>query len=1198
MVPPVNLHDKPKAEVTTTPSGLQVCADLPRWAATLPLEADEAGEGTAAQRWQRWRQEIQAAVRGETVKAEATRRLLRCMERVLGVHDALWVRPAVRLGRAFQEAEADVACMERVAEAVEGCDVDRAWPGMRSFLSEHSPLTHPPSHDVTGHATQPAMLCSDAARALPGTAVAWNFSGWGTGRHFTPIHDDIPALVTPPLSGFVRQIQAAVPACADLAVRFADVEDAPTLLRVNEVNPAFQNEGDFVASVREKNEYTLLAELGGRVVGFVNYYFMWLSERPEHAGQATAPKVIPQQVVYIATLQSVRQTTHAEYVAEIDGTTAPRYTGLLLLLTALRHAMLCGMTAACVDSTEGAASFYRQVCGFTVTGATHMTSPVRNRVGRTGLLPSIHAPLPQPTPEPSTTAASSRPSAAAPLFQSQITLPKPAPPPQQYPPLAASAAVVTGAHPQELPRTPVRQRQGRYVPMTLPLVGVDLYAPFRYRVQAAMRERPVQTQSTLPAGVHKLNQSSNDLDIGISSSLVHRPPTAVAQSSSTTPATEPVEQITEEKIGELDDTADYITTIQRLLVAQSLANHHAAERLLDRVRAHEEAAEAGAEAAQYEEDMWDSFALRVEQEQMAEEERQRKQEKNQDAHCLVCDGDVSSPGNHIVFCERCDLAVHQQCYGVPVIPDGDWFCDSCAWWKRTPVVHRDLAAKPAVCAGVTFSADDPHVKANATRFINVLRVPSPACRFCGVRGGAMKPILNDPPQAEHDTHWAHIVCAYALGVTMASDAATGVRADLLLGCRLPSHLHSLLYESPADAVKDEPEIDQDDATSSSAGRPSRHQEQQLEPARVCALCTRPYGLLVHSGRKSSKSLPSESELVHPSCAFMHGLLYPLPPVAVSHKAAAEADAFPRPAIEFRADANTCELAPTWKVVHPGLLTTSKRRGPVWREDQRHKAEQERRRARPTTARMKPKQSASTTPSRSKRRGRRQTEDSSDSEESVLDESESEADSSDQWSSDDGAPRRSRRGRRQRRQQRRARRRRSSKQSSPAINPEHYCDGDICHVCYDGSTVPENSILYCERCSVAAHQGCAGVARVPDGDWLCRVCAGGGDPTQLACEICGLAGGLFTDVVGNTSAGPNKSGGKWCHVLCAIWTPETLFADYRTVRAVQNIDAIDAKRRQLQCKVCRRKGAVVSSLFYSCRWRTTFCFAGCAPVCLA
>ena len=39
--------------------------------------------------------------------------------------------------------------------------------------------------------------------------------------------------------------------------------------------------------------------------------------------------------------------------------------------------------------------------------------------------------------------------------------------------------------------------------------------------------------------------------------------------------------------------------------------------------------------------------------------------------CCVCGDGLSLEPNIIVFCERCDIAVHQACYGVRNIPAGE-----------------------------------------------------------------------------------------------------------------------------------------------------------------------------------------------------------------------------------------------------------------------------------------------------------------------------------------------------------------------------------------------------------------------------------------------------------------------------------------------------------------------------------------------
>ncbi|MCO5602808.1 hypothetical protein L7F22_056947 [Adiantum nelumboides] len=117
----------------------------------------------------------------------------------------------------------------------------------------------------------------------------------------------------------------------------------------------------------------------------------------------------------------------------------------------------------------------------------------------------------------------------------------------------------------------------------------------------------------------------------------------------------------------------------------------------------------------------------------------------------------------------------------------------------------------------------------------------------------------------------------------------------------------------------------------------------------------------------------------------------------------------------------------------------------------------------------------------------------------------------------------------------------------------------CAICDDGECENSNAIVFCDGCNLAVHQDCYGIPYIPEGQWLCRKCTVSPD-RAVSCILCPHEGGAFKQT----------TQGKWAHLLCAMWIPETGVSNPVYMEPIDSVERIPRARWKLQCYLCRHK----------------------------
>ncbi|GMH43243.1 hypothetical protein BSKO_11165 [Bryopsis sp. KO-2023] len=120
-----------------------------------------------------------------------------------------------------------------------------------------------------------------------------------------------------------------------------------------------------------------------------------------------------------------------------------------------------------------------------------------------------------------------------------------------------------------------------------------------------------------------------------------------------------------------------------------------------------------------------------------------EREQGADTVCMVCGEGHSEPPNVIVYCERCDLAVHQDCYGVSDVPAGEWLCWPCVVHEEK--LRRDGVPQSDIRPSRGPGSDNSKLE-GGSRGVE--------CALCPVKCGAFK-------MSSDGRKWVHVVCCHA-----------------------------------------------------------------------------------------------------------------------------------------------------------------------------------------------------------------------------------------------------------------------------------------------------------------------------------------------------------------------------------------------------------------------------------------------------
>ncbi|XP_068664824.1 histone-lysine N-methyltransferase ATX2-like [Aristolochia californica] len=119
------------------------------------------------------------------------------------------------------------------------------------------------------------------------------------------------------------------------------------------------------------------------------------------------------------------------------------------------------------------------------------------------------------------------------------------------------------------------------------------------------------------------------------------------------------------------------------------------------------------------------------------------------------------------------------------------------------------------------------------------------------------------------------------------------------------------------------------------------------------------------------------------------------------------------------------------------------------------------------------------------------------------------------------------------------------------------DLDKCNVCHMDEEYADNLFLQCDKCRMMVHARCYGEEPKDGVLWLCNLCRDGAPRCPPPCCLCPVTGGAMKPT----------TDGRWAHLTCAMWIPETCLLDVKKMEPIDGLERINKDRWKLLCSIC-------------------------------